>query len=97
MPQCFALLPFGIGCYPLPISDGNAPRCTGTLLAPHIGNEMVDLAKVGVESMKMITAIVRPQKLQDIQTLLVTENIERYMVENVMGCGNQWGYLVIFL
>jgi len=42
--------------------------------------------------MKMITAIVRPKKLQDIQTLLVTENIERYTVEHVMGCGNQWGY-----
>lgn len=40
----------------------------------------------------MITAIVRPKKLQDIQFLLVTENIERYTVENVMGCGNQWGY-----
>ena len=42
--------------------------------------------------MKMIIAIVRPKKLQDIQTLLVTVGIERFTVENVMGCGNQFGY-----
>jgi len=42
--------------------------------------------------MKMITAIVRPQKLQDIQTFLVTEGIERFTVANVMGCGNQGGH-----
>ncbi len=43
-------------------------------------------------AMKMITAIVRSQKLQDIQTLLVTEGIERFTVATVMGCGSQCGY-----
>jgi nitrogen regulatory protein P-II 1 len=47
--------------------------------------------------MKMIIAIVRPKKLQDIQTLLVTVGIERFTVENVMGCGNQFGYVEVNL
>jgi nitrogen regulatory protein P-II 1 len=42
--------------------------------------------------MKLITAIVRPGKLQDIQGLLRSEDIGRFTVVSVMGCGCQSGY-----
>jgi nitrogen regulatory protein PII len=42
--------------------------------------------------MKLISAIIRPGKLQDIQDLLRSEGVERFTVVNVMGCGNQSGY-----
>jgi nitrogen regulatory protein P-II 1 len=42
--------------------------------------------------MKLINAIIRPGKLQDIQDMLLTEGIGRFTVVNVMGCGNQSGY-----
>jgi nitrogen regulatory protein PII len=43
-------------------------------------------------TMKLITAIIRPGKLQDIQEMLRREGVERFTVVNVMGCGNQSGY-----
>lgn len=42
--------------------------------------------------MKLISAIIRPGKMQDIQEMLRAESVERFTVVNVMGCGNQGGY-----
>jgi nitrogen regulatory protein P-II 2 len=42
--------------------------------------------------MKLLTAIVRPGKIQDVQDMLLDEGVERFSVMNVMGCGNQSGY-----
>jgi nitrogen regulatory protein P-II 1 len=44
------------------------------------------------EQMKLVSAIIRPGKLQDIQDMLQSEGVERFTVVNVMGCGNQSGY-----
>jgi nitrogen regulatory protein P-II 2 len=46
--------------------------------------------------MKLLTAIIRPGKLQDIQDMILHEGVDRFMVVNVMGCGSQAGYTESF-
>jgi nitrogen regulatory protein PII len=42
--------------------------------------------------MKLVSAIIRPGKLQDLQDMLLNEGVDRFTVINVMGCGSQAGY-----
>jgi nitrogen regulatory protein PII len=46
--------------------------------------------------MKLIAAIIRPGKLQDLQEILLDEGVDGLTVNNVMGCGNQRGYTESF-
>ena len=42
--------------------------------------------------MKLITAIIQPEKLQDVKEALFKANISKMTVSNVRGCGQQGGY-----
>ncbi|MGL1935911.1 MAG: P-II family nitrogen regulator [Fibrobacterales bacterium] len=42
--------------------------------------------------MKLITAIIQPDKLQDVKNALFEADIKKMTVNNVLGCGQQAGY-----
>ena len=42
--------------------------------------------------MKMITAIIQPEKLTDVKQALFEANVTKMTVTNVIGCGQQMGY-----
>jgi nitrogen regulatory protein P-II 2 len=42
--------------------------------------------------MKLITAIIQPEKLADVKASLLNEGIQKMTVSNVMGAGQQGGY-----
>jgi nitrogen regulatory protein P-II 2 len=42
--------------------------------------------------MKLIIAIVKPEKLTDVKQALVKANVGKMTVSNVIGCGAQGGY-----
>ena len=42
--------------------------------------------------MKLITAIIQPEKLEDVKTALFDAKITKMTVSNVIGCGQQGGY-----
>ncbi len=42
--------------------------------------------------MKMITAIIQPQKLPDVKQALLEADVHKMTVSNVIGCGQQGGY-----
>ena len=42
--------------------------------------------------MKMITAIIQPQKLPDVKQALIDADVHKMTVSNVIGCGQQGGY-----
>lgn len=42
--------------------------------------------------MKLITAIIKPEKLTDVKEALYEANITKMTVSNVIGCGQQMGY-----
>jgi nitrogen regulatory protein P-II 2 len=42
--------------------------------------------------MKIITAIIQPEKLQDVKEALFKADIKKMTVSNVVGCGQQGGY-----
>ena len=42
--------------------------------------------------MKLITAIIQPEKLEDVKTALFDDKISKMTVSNVIGCGQQGGY-----
>ena len=42
--------------------------------------------------MKLIIAIVKPEKLTDVKQALVQANVGKMTVSNVIGCGAQGGY-----
>ena len=46
--------------------------------------------------MKLITAIIRTAKLEEVHEMLLSAPIERFTVTNVMGCGTQQGYTESF-
>ncbi|MDO4287776.1 MAG: P-II family nitrogen regulator [Eubacterium sp.] len=43
--------------------------------------------------MKEITAIIRPEKLEALKDALMTINIDGMTLHQVLGCGNQHGWL----
>ncbi|HMP77673.1 MAG TPA: P-II family nitrogen regulator [Kiritimatiellia bacterium] len=42
--------------------------------------------------MKLVTAIIQPDKLPDVKAALFAAEIHKMTVENVIGCGQQMGY-----
>lgn len=42
--------------------------------------------------MKLITAIIQPEKLTDVKAALFEADIHKMTVSNVIGCGQQKGY-----
>jgi nitrogen regulatory protein P-II 2 len=42
--------------------------------------------------MKLITAIIQPEKLTDVKAALFEANVHKMTVSNVIGCGQQKGY-----
>lgn len=42
--------------------------------------------------MKLITAIIKPEKLTDVKQALFDADITKMTVSNVIGCGQQMGY-----
>lgn len=42
--------------------------------------------------MKLITAIIKPEKLTDVKEVLFEADITKMTVSNVIGCGQQMGY-----
>lgn len=42
--------------------------------------------------MKMITAIIQPDKLPDVKQALFAAEVHKMTVSNVIGCGQQMGY-----
>lgn len=42
--------------------------------------------------MKLVTAIIQPEKFQDVKDALFKANITKMTVSNVRGCGQQAGY-----
>lgn len=42
--------------------------------------------------MKLITAIIQPDKLPDVKAALFAADVHRMTVSNVIGCGQQMGY-----
>lgn len=42
--------------------------------------------------MKLITAIIKPEKLTDVKEALFNADITKMTVSNVIGCGQQMGY-----
>lgn len=42
--------------------------------------------------MKLITAIIQPEKLPDVKAALFEADIHKMTVSNVIGCGQQKGY-----
>jgi nitrogen regulatory protein P-II 2 len=42
--------------------------------------------------MKLITAIIQPDKFQDVKEALFKANVSKMTVTNVRGCGQQAGY-----
>ena len=42
--------------------------------------------------MKLITAIIQPEKLEDVKQALFDAKITKMTVSNVIGCGQQGGY-----
>lgn len=42
--------------------------------------------------MKLITAIIRPEKLTDLKAALSEAGVDRMTVSNCIGCGQQKGY-----
>ena len=42
--------------------------------------------------MKLITAIIKPEKLTDVKEALFEADITKMTVSNVIGCGQQMGY-----
>ena len=42
--------------------------------------------------MKMITAIIQPEKLTDVKQALFDAEVRKMTVTNVIGCGQQMGY-----
>ncbi|HEY2411023.1 MAG TPA: P-II family nitrogen regulator [Pirellulaceae bacterium] len=46
--------------------------------------------------MKLITAIIRPEKLEDVQTALSERDVYLMTVTDVRGCGRQRGYTEVY-
>jgi nitrogen regulatory protein P-II 2 len=46
----------------------------------------------GGNEMKLITAIIQPEKLPDVKEALITADVCKMTVSNVIGCGQQQGY-----
>src|SRR6516164_538381 len=46
--------------------------------------------------MKMIVAIIRPDKLEDVQTALAKSDVYLMTVSDVRGCGIQGGYTEVY-
>jgi nitrogen regulatory protein P-II 1 len=46
--------------------------------------------------MKMIVAIIRPDKLEDVQTALAKSDVYLMTVSDVRGCGVQGGYTEVY-
>lgn len=42
--------------------------------------------------MKLITAIIKPEKLTDVKQALFEADVTKMTVSNVIGCGQQMGY-----
>lgn len=42
--------------------------------------------------MKLVTAIIQPDKLPDVKAALFAADIHKMTVSNVIGCGQQMGY-----
>lgn len=42
--------------------------------------------------MKLIVAVIQPEKLTDVKQALFEANITKMTVSNVIGCGQQMGY-----
>ncbi len=42
--------------------------------------------------MKLITAIIQPEKLPDVKAALFAAQVHKMTVSNVIGCGQQMGY-----
>ena len=42
--------------------------------------------------MKIITAMIQPNRLQDVQDALFKANVTKMTVSNALGCGQQKGY-----
>lgn len=42
--------------------------------------------------MKLITAIIQPEKLTDVKQALFAAEVHKMTVSNVIGCGQQMGY-----
>ena len=42
--------------------------------------------------MKLITAMIKPEKLDDVKTALFKADIHKMTVSSVLGCGQQKGY-----
>jgi len=42
--------------------------------------------------MKLITAMIQPNRLQDVQDALFKANVTKMTVSNALGCGQQKGY-----
>lgn len=43
--------------------------------------------------MKIVTAIIRPEKLPDVKAALFKAEVFKMTVSNVIGCGQQMGYV----
>ena len=46
--------------------------------------------------MKLITAIIRPEKLEDVQRALAARDVYLMTVSDVRGCGRQRGYTEVY-
>ncbi|MFM8274122.1 MAG: P-II family nitrogen regulator [Gemmata sp.] len=46
--------------------------------------------------MKLIVAIIRPEKLEDVQKALATRDVYLMTVSDVRGCGRQRGYTEVY-
>lgn len=42
--------------------------------------------------MKKIEAVIRPEKLEDLKEALINNKISGITINQVFGCGNQYGY-----
>ena len=46
--------------------------------------------------MKLVIAIIRPEKLEDVQKALAERDVYRMTVTDVRGCGRQRGYTEVY-
>ena len=46
--------------------------------------------------MKLIVAIIRPEKLEDVQNALASRDVYLMTVSDVRGCGRQRGYTEVY-
>src|ERR1700692_683483 len=68
----------------------------GRLRSAVLRSPAAPLGLLRKQRMKLVVAIIRPEKLEDVQTALAERDVYLMTVSDVRGCGRQRGYTEVY-